>query len=67
MCWQVLAFMFNTIIFYIAGFKLGMLFVDFAAVDGADFEYAWAMYPVVLLTRAVTMPPALEIPMGSGL
>ena len=63
MCWQVLAFMFNTIIFYIAGFKLGMLFVDFAAVDGADFEYAWAMYPVVLLTRAVTI--ALLFPLLS--
>ena len=55
--------MFNTIIFYIAGFKLGMLFVDFAAVDGAGFEYAWAMYPVVLLTRAVTI--ALLFPLLS--
>ena len=45
--------MLNTIIFYIAGFKLGMISADFAAADGlAD---AWLLWPVVLLTRGLTI------------
>ena len=39
--------MLNTIIFYIAGFKLGMISADFAAADGLG--YAWLLWPAVLL------------------
>ena len=45
--------MFNTVIFYIAGFKLGLLFVSYGVVD--HMQYAWALYPVVLLTRGITI------------
>ena len=51
--YTVLAFMYNTIIFYIAGAKLGFLFVDYAASKRA--AYAWALYPAVLFSRGLTI------------
>ena len=50
--------MLNTIIFYIAGFKLGMISADFAAADGLG--YAWLLWPAVLLTRGLTSSPHIS-------
>ena len=57
----------NTVIFYIAGFKLGLLFVNYSVVD--NMQYAWALYPIVLFTRGVTIACLLPLlrRMGIGL
>ena len=63
--YEATAFMFNTVIFYIAGFKLGLLFVDYGDVD--HMQYAWAIYPVVLLTRGITIGLLLPVLRATGI
>ncbi|KAL3907202.1 MAG: hypothetical protein SGPRY_010262 [Prymnesium sp.] len=64
--YEVAAFMFNTIIFNIAGFKLGLLFVDYSTTS--KMTYAWALYPAVLLTRGVAIGLLLPLlrKLGTG-
>ena len=63
--YTVLAFMYNTIIFYIAGVKLGFLFVDYAASKRA--AYAWALYPGVLVSRGLTILLLFPLLRGLGM